>query len=140
MIKGVTRIENFKNRPNGWWARLQSRGVKYQKFFKDSDCGGNRAAKREAKAFYQQMLLEHPKMSRLEYAERDMGRNSEIIGVQRVVNLRFGHEYHAYKARWSPKKGVRCVRTFSIDLYGEAEALRRAVEARLQGLSEMSEK
>jgi hypothetical protein len=42
-----------------------------------------------------------------------------------------------WQARWSPKKGVRRVKTFSVDFYGEEEAKRLAIEARQRGLEEM---
>lgn len=140
MPKGITRIENYRNRADGWWVRLQRRGVKFSGFYKDSDYASKSAALRAAREHYRQLTRDNPKTSRREYAERNTARTGEIIGVQRVVNVRHGHEYQSWKVRWSPKKGVRRVKTFSIEFYGEAEAKRLAIEARLKGLAEMREK
>lgn len=140
MPKGITRIENYKRRADGWWVRLQRRGVKFSKFFKDSDYTSKSAAKSAAREHYRQLVRDNPKISRREYAERETARTGKIIGVQRVVNFRFGHEYESWKARWSPKKGVRSVKTFSVEFYGEREAKRLAIEARLNGLAGMREK
>lgn len=138
MPKGITRIENYKRRADGWLVRLQSRGERYSEFFKDSDYGGESAALRAARRCYRRMLIEHPKLTRQENAERETVRTGDIIGVRKLLKPRFGHVYEVWEARWSPKKYQRRVRTFSVEKYGENEAKRLAVEARLQGLGEMS--
>lgn len=141
MPKGITRIENYKRRADGWWARLQSRGVKFSKFFKDSDFAGDtEAAMRAAVRYRRRLLRENPQMSRTENAERKTAKTGKIIGVRRVIQKRFGHEYAVWQARWSPKKYQRRVRTFGVEKYGEKTARKMAIEARLQGLAEMSKK
>ena len=137
MPKGITRFENYERHSKGWWVRLHRRGELISKFFKDSDYPNKSAAKKAAQEYYRQLASENPKMSRRDFAERRMAHSSEIIGVQKVVSVRFGHEYESWKARWSPKKGVRRVKTFSVDFYGEEEAKRLAIEARQRGLEEM---
>ncbi len=139
MPKGITRIENYKRRANGWWVRLQSRGEKFSKFFKDSDYTSKAAALRAAREHHRELLRDHPKISRQENAERQTVRTGKIIGVRRLVKPRFGHAYEVWEARWSPSKYERRVKTFSIEKYGVREAKRLAIEARLQGLAEMSE-
>lgn len=138
MPKGITRIENYKRRANGWWVRLQCRGEKFSKFFKDSHYGGKTAALRAAREHYRELVRENPKRSRQENAEMKTVRTGKIIGVRRIEQSRFGHSYEVWQARWSPRKYTRRVRTFSIEKYGEREAKRLAIEARLQGLAEMS--
>jgi hypothetical protein len=140
MPKGITRFENYKNNADGWWVRLRRQGETLSKFFKDSDYPSKAAALKAAREHYRQLVKENPKTSRREFAERKTARSSEIVGVQRVVSIRFGHEYEHWKARWSPKKGVRRVKTFSVDFYGEEEAKRLAIEARQKGLEEMQDK
>lgn len=141
MPKGITRIENYKRRADGWWVRLQSRGEKFSKFFKDSDYADDEERTlRAAQKHLRRLLREHPKMSRQENAERQTARTGEIIGVRRLIQKRFGHEYAVWQARWSPRKYTRRVRTFGVDKYGEEDAKRLAIEARFDGLAKMKKK
>ncbi|MCY7348357.1 MAG: AP2 domain-containing protein [Pyrinomonadaceae bacterium] len=140
MPKGITRIENYKNRANGWQVRLLCRGKSFSKFFKDSDYVSKESALKAARRFYRRLVAENPKISRQEHAERETSRTGEIIGVRRLLKPRFGHVYEVWEAKWSPQKYQRRVRTFSIEKYGEEAAKNLAIEARLNGLAEMSEK
>ncbi len=140
MPKGITRIENYKNRANGWQVRLQCRGKSFSEFFKDSDYANKDDALEAAQKHYRRLRRKHPKMSRLEFAERKTARTGEIIGVRRLLKPRYGHIYEVWEARWSPKKYVRRVKTFGIEKYGEEEAKRLAIETRLEGLAEMSKR
>lgn len=137
MPKGITRIENYKRRADGWLVRLQRRKKKFSYFFKDSDYGSKSAALQAARQRYSRLVEENPKISRQEHAERETSRTGEIIGVRRLLKPRFGHVYEVWEARWSPKKNKRRVKTFSIEKFGEEEAKRLAIEARLKGLAEM---
>lgn len=140
MPKGITRIENYKRRADGWWVRLQSRGRKFSKFFKDADYANEEAALRAAQRHRRRLLRENPQMTRRENAERQTAKTGKIIGVRRLIQTRFGHEYAVWQARWSPRKYARSVKTFSVEKYGEKEAKRLAIEARLQGLAKMKKK
>ena len=144
MPKGITRIENYKNRANGWQVRLQRRGVKFSRFYKDSDYKSRDTALKSARRFYNQLCKEHPKLTPQEHAERETVRTGEIIGVRRLLKIdkRWSEEhiYEVWEAKWSHKKYQRRVKTFSIERYGEEEAKRLAIEARLQGLTEMTGK
>jgi len=144
MPKGITRIENYKNRVDGWQVRLQSRGEKFSKFFKDSDYKSKDTALKSARRFYNQLCKENPKSTRQDHAERKTVRTGEIIGVRRLlkVDKRWSEEhiYVVWEAKWSHKKYQRRVRTFSIEKYGEEEAKRLAVEARQQGIIEMTKR
>lgn len=140
MPKGITRIENYKRRADGWWVRLQRQGRKFSKFFKDSDYAGSAAALRDARSFYKLLCAEHPKTTRQEHAERKTARTGEVIGVRRLLKIdkRWNENaYEVWEAKWSHKKNRRRVKTFSVEKYGEEEAKRLAIDARLQGLSEM---
>lgn len=139
--KGITRIENYKRRADGWWVRLQRNGVKYSAFFKDSDYASKWVALNVARNYFLKLSREHPR-SRKDYAERKTSRSrSGIVGVRKVVKERKGHEYEFWIATWSPKMGAnqKC-KAFSIDRYGKREAKRLAIEARKKGLEEMIEK
>jgi hypothetical protein len=142
MPKGITRIEGYKNRVNGWQVRFQCRGESFSEFFKDSDYADKDEALKAARKFYNQLLKEHPRLTRQEHAQRKTARTGEIIGVRRLLKTdkRWGHTYEVWEARWSPKKYQRRVRTFSIEKYGEEAAKRLAIEARQKGLAEMGEK
>lgn len=141
MPKGITRIENYKRRADGWLVRLQRRGVKFSEFFKDSNYASKDAALNAAQRHYNRLVEVHPKISRQEHAERKTVKTGEIVGVRRLLKIdeRWnGSAYEVWEAKWSAKKNERRVKTFSIEKYGEAEAKSLAIEARLQGLAEMS--
>ncbi len=143
MPKGITRIENYKRRADGWWVRLQRQGRKFSKFFKDSDFASKDAAFEAAQTFYNQLAAEHPKATPQEHAERKTARTGEIIGVRRLLKIdeRWnGSIYEVWEAKWSHGKKRQRVKTFSIEKYGEQEAKRLAIEARLEGLAQMSER
>ncbi|MBA2621786.1 MAG: AP2 domain-containing protein [Acidobacteria bacterium] len=140
MPKGITRIENYKRRADGWLVRLQCRGKSFSGFFKDADFVSKEDALREAQKYYRRLRRENPKISRQEHAERKTAKTGEIIGVRRLVKPRHGHHYEVWEARWSPQKNQRRVKTFGIEKYGEEEARQLAIEARLQGLAEMCER
>ncbi len=115
MPKGITRIENYKNRVDGWQIRLQSRGEKFSKFFKDSNYLNKDAALKAARRFYNRLRKEHPKLTRQENAQRKTARTGEIIGVRRLLKIdkRWGgNSYEVWEAKWSHKKYQRLVRTF----------------------------
>lgn len=138
-IKGITQFENYERHSKGYWVRLHRKGELISKFFKNSDYPSKKAAEKAAREYYQQLVSENPKMSRREFAERRMAHSCEIIGVRRVVNVRYGHEYENWEARWSPKKGIRRKKSFSVNFYGEEEAKRLAIETRQRGLEEMED-
>lgn len=143
MPKGITRIENYKNRADGWWVRLQWRGEKFSRFFKDADYGGKSGALKSARQFNRELRSTYPKPTRQENSQRQTARTGKIIGVRRLVKTDKRWEnltYEVWEARWSHKKYQRRVRTFSIEKYGEEEAKKLAIEARQQGLSEMGER
>ncbi|MCY7377426.1 MAG: AP2 domain-containing protein [Pyrinomonadaceae bacterium] len=141
--KGYTEIVNLKNRVDGCWVRLKSRGESFSEFFKFSAYKSKAETRKAARECYRQLVLEHPKMSRQENAQRKTSRTGETIGVRRLLKIdkRWGgNAYEVWEARWSHKKYQRRVKTFSIEKYGEEEARRLAIEARLQGLAEMGER
>ena len=143
MPKGITRIENYKKRADGWQVRLQRRGEKFSRFYKDSDYKSKDTALRSARRFYNQLCKENPKSTRQDHAQRKTARTGEIVGVRRLlkVDKRWGGNiYEVWEAKWSQEKYQRRVKTFSIEKYGEEQAKRLAIEARRQGLLEMTER
>ncbi len=77
--KGYTEIENLKNRVNGCWVRLQSRGEKFSAFLKFSDYKSKAETRKAARERYLQLVLEHPKMNRLENAQKKTSRTTGVI-------------------------------------------------------------
>lgn len=59
-----------------------------------------------------------------------------IVGLSREVVEQGGRVYEKYRAQWMDAFGEPHRPTFSIDRYGEAEARRRATQARKEDIAE----
>ena len=96
---------------------------------------------------YRDQLIEElasKEISRKQRAKRKTQRNySGVVGVRYVEETeRRGENEYTYgywEAQWSPSVGVRKKRRFSVNKYGDAEALRLAMKARRDGVAAMDD-
>ena len=125
---------------DGYLVKVIRRDARLHKLFQTAKHGGDqkralRAAVRAARAF----AREHPVMTRAQLAE--LGRSKRDldlpVGVRRVRNKVKKKIYHYYEAEWSPRPHQQKKKRFSVNLYGEAEALQLALAARAEGVSLM---
>jgi len=141
--RNISRIDR-ETVGGGFLVRVMRKGKRASQVFLDDDCGGKRkaliAAKKKRDFFEQKMRGYTAKQ--LSQKERS-NNTSGIVGVRRVdeTDLRWESEptYGYWVAQWSPKKGVRKTKRYSIGKYGEDEAYRLAVLARKRGVASMGQ-
>lgn len=135
-LYGITRIESERHRTFAWVVSIQRRNHIWRRSFSDGSYGGKAKALAAAKAFRDQILRQHPPMSRAEYCQIKRRNNkSGLAGVCRYVYLDAGDKRGYWLAFWTvaPGKGKRI--KFSIRRFGERGALRRAMRARKAALA-----
>jgi hypothetical protein len=136
----ITRIESKPHRTFAWIVSVQRRKQIWRRTFSDRSYGGKIKALTAAKTFRDQILSQHPPMSRAEYCRIKRRNNkSGLAGVCRYI-YPGGHDRPAnqlgyWLAFWTlaPGKGKRI--KFSIDRFGERGALKRAMRARKEALA-----
>lgn len=139
-MAGVSRIDQPEKHNHGWFVRLTRQGKHYSAFFSDKKHGGKAKALKEAQAYYAQLVKEHPKMSRKDFAQIQRRSNkSGIVGVTRLVKEVRGKKYEFWQATWSPEPGRVAKKAFSVSRYGEAKAKQLAIDARKKGLEMMED-
>ena len=138
----VYRVVYEADGTDGYLAKVVRRTVRLHKVFQLSKFDGDhekcmRAAAAESFAFAEK----HPRMSRRELAEMPRKKKDDDlpVGVRRVTNQVKGRFYDFYEAEWSPRPNEQKKKRFSVNLYGEDEALEMAIEARERGVEEMDE-
>jgi hypothetical protein len=141
--RNITRIETTTR---GWEVRIMRRGKGHCKLFSDVPFGGKRKAMMAAREYRDQLIeeLASKEISRKQRAKRKTQRNySGVVGVRYVEETeRRGENEYTYgywEAQWSPSVGVRKKRRFSVNKYGDAEALRLAMKARRDGVAAMDD-
>jgi hypothetical protein len=107
------------------------------KYFSDRP-DGRLAALVRAREYRDQFVATLPKAHKM---KRTYSRNTTgVIGVARVKeHTRAGNIMVRYVATWPTERGGSCGKakaSFSVGLYGEAEAKRRAIKARRLGVAE----
>jgi len=146
--RNITRIDidpgHGKAGTHGYEVRFMRQGRKFEKFFGDGICGGNRNALVAARKYRDELEIKYPRTSRKKVAQTKSKRNtSGLVGVRHAeeVDRRWPNEpvYHYWVAQWSPTPGTRKTRRFSVEKYGEEEAFRLAVKARKDGVKRMEE-
>ena len=137
--QNITRFERDTS-SGGYLVRVTCRGKLSSKTFYDSDCGGKRKSLAAAKKH-----RDHLKSTLKPYSAKELARKlrsnntSGQAGVRLAVEVdpRWPSEpeYEYWVAQWSPAKGVRRTKRFSVEKYGHDEALRLAVKARKRGVA-----
>ena len=117
----------------GWVVSTKRRGHRWVKYFSDRP-QGRAAALRRAREYRDRLVARLPRATRV---KRTFVRNTTgEVGVARVKErTRAGTMFVRYVASWPAPSGARMKASFSVSLYGEARAKRRAVRARRQGLA-----
>lgn len=141
--RNISRID-FKNDAGevthgGWEVRFHRRGKKIEKFFSDNIFGSKTKALAQARVYRDEIESKLPKLNVHELSRTPSKRNqSGIVGVRRHeqtdVRGDWGYTYSFWVAQWTDENGKRRTRSFSINHYGEEEALRLAIKARKKGM------
>lgn len=121
----------------GWVVSIMRAGRRWVAYFCDG-LGGRMAALRQAREHRDKLLAALPRPTKI---KRTYVRNTTgVIGVARVEErTRAGNIMVRYVASLPRRKGRAGKASFSIGLYGEAQAKRLAIRARRQALAEFLE-
>ena len=124
----ISRIDSDRNHTHGFYVRVSIDGVIHPRFFQDARHGGREAARRAAEAHDAALIA-----SRGNPWEKRPGRRntSGMTGVSRSIDGRSGLPF--WLATWM-EDGRQRRAHFAVNRYGEEQARRLAVEARLAGL------
>jgi hypothetical protein len=136
----VYRAIDKENYVDGYLAKVIRRDARLHKLFQIAKHGNDRnRALRAAVRAVRNFVREHPVMTRTEVAELQRSKKDRDLpmGVRRVRNKVKTKVYHYYEAEWSPRPYQQKKKRFSVNLYGEAEALQLALRARAEGLGSM---
>jgi hypothetical protein len=126
----ISRIDSDSNHTHGYYVRVSIDGVIQSRFFQDARHGGREEALQAAEAWDAALLA-----SRGQRRERRPNKRSAsgVTGVSRGIDGRSGLPF--WLATWMDGSGRQHRAHFAVNKYGEEEARRRAVEARLDGLA-----
>ncbi|MEM9364806.1 MAG: AP2/ERF family transcription factor [Planctomycetota bacterium] len=140
--RNITRID--RQTSGGYLVRITRKGKLHSEFFKDSDCGGKRKALVAARSHRDKMEQKLASYSPKQLSKKVRANNSSgTPGVRYVEDTdpRWPSQptYGYYVAQWSPKKGVRRTKRFSVAKYGKEKAFQLAVRARNRGVNSMEQ-
>ena len=131
----ITRTESTDGSTMGWNVRFRHTGRAESKFFSDRVYGGKDNSLVVARMYRDARLNQLGPQDPMRHIGRMSSRNSTgLVGVCRTTSKTKGHFYDYWSAQWALLDGRQCVRKFSINKYGEADARRRAVQAREEGI------
>ena len=139
--RNISRIDR-ETTSGGYLVRVTRKGKLTWKYFYDSEHGGKRKALQAAKKHRDTLETRLKAYSSKELARKERSNNtSGTVGVRLAVEADprwpSNPEYEYWIAQWSPRKGVRRTKRFSVEKYGYDEAYRLAVKARRQGVASM---
>ena len=138
-VRGISRL-NYKTTSQGWAARYMRDGVMLSETFPDSEYETQEDGFEAAKKWHKEAREILPPYNRKEYSEIKKGNNkSGHTGVYKTFSKRVSGKRYMWVATWMPEKGKAKHEYFYIDEHGEEEAKKLAIEARKQGLSEITE-
>lgn len=139
--RNIIRLDR-ETTSGGYLVRVTRKGKLISDYFRDDEYGGKRKALKAAKDYRDELEATKKGYSAKQLAKRERANNtSGVTGVRLVteVDPRWPSEpeYKYWVAQWSPSKGVRKTKRFSVQKYGDKEAYRLAVKARNKGVASM---
>ena len=140
--RNITLIE--RQTTGGYLVRIMRRGKLHSEFFSFKDYSGKRKTLAAARQYRDELEHKLRGISSKKRAQTLRANNtSGVPGVRLVKETdprwKSRPTYHCWVAQWSPRKGVRKTKRFSVEKYGNEEAYRLAVRARKRGVAEMSQ-
>lgn len=145
-VRNITRMDypDRKRLSKGWWVRVMRNNKTFSRFFNDNKYDGRDKALEKAKQYRDKMEQENEGFVGLGYHPFKSQRNtSGIVGIHKrqSTNVRKSgkiYTYYFWCAQWRNLSGKRVTKSFSISKYGEAEALRLALEAREEAIATLA--
>lgn len=142
-IYGVTRVDNAASRTHGWLVTIQRRGAIFRRQFSDGVLGGKARSLAAAKSYRDEIMQQHPPLSKREHAEILKKNNkSGVVGVCRYCVSETSQKAETEKrwfwvASWVLPDGRAKRIKFSVKKYGEEGAFKMAVKARRSAIKQM---
>ncbi|TWU64842.1 MULTISPECIES: AP2/ERF family transcription factor [Crateriforma] len=141
--RNITRID--RKTTGGYLVRVMRRGELTSWYFSDKEYGSKRKALAAAKEYRDELEGGLAGYSAKQLAKKQRSNNtSGVVGVRLVEEKdpRWPSQptYRYWVAQWSPQKGVRRTKRFSVEKYGEDKAYKMAVQARKKGVAEMEDR
>jgi hypothetical protein len=138
--RNITRID--RQTSGGYLVRVMRKGKLHSEYFADQDHGGKRKALAASRKHRDSLEKKLKGYTSKQLSKKVRSNNtSGVPGVRYVeeVDRRWASQpkYGYWIAQWSPRKGVRKTKRFSVDKYGDDEAYRLAVRARKRGVASM---
>lgn len=138
--RNITRIQRATT--GGFLVRLTRRGKLHTEYFPDEKYGGKRkslvAAKKHRDALEQRWKgFTSKQLSKKVRSNNTSGTPGVRLVSETDPRWPSEPEYEYYIAQWSPSKGVRKTKRFSVKKYGKKKALELAVKARNRGVNSM---
>lgn len=132
-MRNIQRYEH--NGATSWVACLKRAGEEYKEYFADGD-EGREASLQRAKAWRDAMERRLTPWNKLH--RRSAVNTSGTIGVSVLDDrTRAGTLVRRWVANWPGPDGRKRKRSFSVPVYGEAGARKRAIVARQAGVAEL---
>ena len=140
--RNILRIDR-ETTGGGYLVRVMRRGRRKSEFFQDSEYGGKRKALLAARKHRDQLESSMRAYTAKQLSQKERTNNtSGTVGVRLVEETDYRWDsqptYQYWVAQWSPRRGVRKTKRFSVDKYGNKEAYRLAVRARRRGVASMN--
>lgn len=138
---GISRIDDELYRTHAWRVSLSRRKTRFVKNFTDKRYGSYEESLAQAKIYRDELLLEHPPITRKEFCNaKRRNNNSGITGV-----YRYGKPYKLkdgsirtlwyWEANWPNDEGKSVSQSYSVAKLGEHQARKLAMDARERGLA-----
>lgn len=141
---GISRIDDEAYRTHAWRVSLCRRGRSLVKNFSDRKWGGKQLALDAAKQYRDELLSLHPPLTRKEFSSaRRRNNRTGITGVYKYAKrytLRSGAigESWYWEAHWPTEQGESKHASFGVNKYGEDMAKQLAIQAREEGMQQVS--
>ena len=141
-LRNIMRVDRTQS--GGYLVRITRRGKLHSEYFSDSTHGGKRKALKAAQEYRDAQEQKLKAFTAKQLSKKLRANNtSGTPGVRLVTETdsRWASEptYQYYVAQWSPAKGVRKTKRFSVKKYGKKKALEMAIKARNRGVNQMEQ-
>lgn len=140
---GISRVDDDIYNTHAWRVSLCRYGKRLVKNFPDRKFFGKREALQKAINFRDQLMSEHPPISRKEFCNVKRRNNKTgITGVykyRKTYQLKDGtiKETWYWEANWPDAEGESISKSFSTKTFGEELAKQMAIRAREEGMSKV---
>lgn len=141
--RNITRIE--RETTGGWLVRITRKGEMTSWYFGDTEYGTKRKSLLAARDYRDELEQGLKGYTAKQLATKERANNTSGITGVRLVEEKdprwpSNPTYKYWIAQWSPAKGSRRTKRFSVEKYGNDKAYKMAVAARKKGVKDMEDR